>query len=81
MAKPFNCPGGKKLFTRVEQSCNILEHYHLAHTNDVMTRLRTTGPQNAEPKTDIYIVSDPVWREKLREFTDSEFPKQRSTVQ
>lgn len=48
----------------VESAADTLAHYHLHHTDDMITRL--TGDLDAP---DIYVVSDPDWKLKLRQAT------------
>ena len=43
---------------------DLLEHYHCEHTTDKVTRFCGAG------RVDVYVVSDPEWREKLRHATD-----------
>jgi len=52
---------------QLADACDFLEHYHSNHTSDTITRLRGKA-------TDIYIVSNREWREKLTEFTKDECP-------
>lgn len=58
---------------QLEQACDVLEHYHLDHTEDTITRFR--GKRTKDRTADIYIVSDPDWKRKFREFTKPEFPE------
>lgn len=55
-------------YEQLANSCNFLEHYHLEHTTDKVTRFRG---KNGNP--DIYVVSDPEWRQKLRDTTQEIF--------
>jgi hypothetical protein len=49
---------------QLSDSCNFLEHYHLEHTADMVTRFRGKGRDNA---VHIYITSDPTWKRKIAE--------------
>lgn len=51
---------------QLHNACGFLEHWHLEHTHDKITRL-------AGDYADILIVSDPVWRERLERFVSSVF--------
>ena len=56
-------------FVQLNDACNFLEHYHLEHTEDMVTRFRgKTG------RSDIYVVSDPAWKEKIAELMRLIFP-------
>ena len=54
MAKPLDREGNRRLAA----ACDFLEHYHLEHTDDTITRFRRGGIH-------IYIVSDPYWQKKI----------------
>jgi hypothetical protein len=58
---------------QLSQSCDFLEHYHIEHTEDKITRFRGTS-KSGSGCADIYVVSDPEWKEKFAAFTASEFP-------
>jgi len=47
-------------FVRLSDACDFLEHYHLEYTEDVVTRFMGKGG-----RPDIYIVSDPAWKERI----------------
>jgi hypothetical protein len=51
---------------QVAAACDYLEHV-TEHNGDAITRYRSG-------QMDIYVVADPVWRDKFREFTRAEFP-------
>ena len=48
-------------------ACAVLDHYHREHTKDKVTRFRN------EDGADIYVVSDPEWKAKLRTFVSPIF--------
>lgn len=48
-------------------ACAQLDHYHREHTRDKMTRFRN------ERGADIYVVSDPEWKARLRTFVSPIF--------
>ena len=56
--------------SQLQDALSLLQHYHLEHTNDKITRFRWDADS-----PDIYIVSDPELKRKLREFTAPEFPR------
>lgn len=56
-------------FLQLSAACDFLEHYHLCHTSDKISRFRGKSDM-----PDIIVVSDPEWKAKLREFLKSEFP-------
>jgi len=56
-------------FIQLANACDFLEHYHLEHTDDTVTRFRGKGD-----RPDIYVVGDPEWKSKLREFLGPFFP-------
>jgi hypothetical protein len=56
-------------YMQLAAACDFLEHYHIAHTDDMISRFRGKGG-----RPDIYIVSDKAWKSKLRNFTKSIFP-------
>jgi hypothetical protein len=64
----------KEEYIQLADSCNFLEHYHLHHSDDMITRFRGKGPNG----TDIYVVSDPEWKEKLRACVAPVFPDDRN---
>jgi len=55
----------------VARACDLLEHYHQHHTSDKCTRFRGKGTKDA----DIYVVTDPTWKRRLREVTRPIFPE------
>ena len=48
-------------------ACAVLDHYHREHTHDKVTRFRN------DDGADIYVVSDPEWKERLRTFVNPIF--------
>lgn len=48
-------------FEQLSRCCDFLEHYHLEHTDDIVTRFRGKGGD----RPDIYIVSDPHWKKAI----------------
>jgi hypothetical protein len=59
-------------YLQLSQSCDFLEHYHIEHTDDKITRFRGKLKGRTQA-ADIYVVSDPEWKEKFEAFTASEF--------
>ena len=45
---------------QVHAACKILEHYHIEHTDDIITRFKASGSG-----ADIYVVQDPEWKARL----------------
>lgn len=70
-------PMERSEYLQLSQSCDFLEHYHIDHTEDKITRFRGKLKDRSEC-ADIYVVSDPEWKEKFAAFTASEFPGSRS---
>lgn len=70
MAKPDL--KNREEFVQLADSCNFLEHYHLHHSDDMITRFR--GKSASARTADIYVVSDPEWKKKIREFVAAAFP-------
>jgi hypothetical protein len=63
-------------YIQLSDSCNFLEHYHLEHTQDKITRFRGKAKSNVDRRScDIIVVSDPIWKAKLREFLKPELPE------
>ena len=52
-----------------DAAADILAHYHVGHTEDMITRL-------VAKDADILIVSDPIWRDRLKRFVEEAFPCQ-----
>ena len=52
---------------QVFEACAILDHYHREHTQDKVTRFRN------EDGSDIYVISDPEWKARLRTFVSPIF--------
>lgn len=52
---------------QVFDACAVLDHYHREHTRDKVTRFRN------DEGADIYVVSDPEWKAKLRTFVSPIF--------
>jgi hypothetical protein len=46
---------------QVRMACEILQHYHVDHTNDVITRFAHSSGEGV----DIYLISDPAWKAKF----------------
>ena len=61
-------------FIQLSDACNFLEHYHQEHTTDMVTRFR-----GKTDRPDIYIVGDPSWKTKFREFVKEIFPERVHT--
>jgi hypothetical protein len=51
----------------VFDACAVLDHFHREHTTDKITRFRN------EDGADIYVVSDPEWKARLRTFVSPIF--------
>lgn len=60
-------------YIQLSDACDFLEHYHLFHSDDKITRFR--GKKKEGAACDIIVVSDPEWKQKLRDFLKSEFPE------
>ena len=54
-------------FIQFAEACDVLEHYHLEHTDDRVTRIRGKL-KGSDRCADIYIVSDPEWKKKLSDW-------------
>lgn len=52
---------------QVFDACAVLDHYHREHTQDKVSRFRN------KDGSDIYVVSDPQWKAKLRTFVNPIF--------
>lgn len=52
-------------FVKLCLACDFLEHYHLEHTNDRVSRFRAQG---YPPSADIYVVYDPELKKKMSDF-------------
>lgn len=52
---------------QIFQACALLDHYHRKHTCDKLTRFRR------DDGSDIYVVSDPEWKRRLRTFVSPIF--------
>ena len=65
-------PHHPELHVSLAAACDYLEHYHIDHTDDKITRFR--GKRKGRT-ADIYVVADPDWKRRFREFTKDEFPQ------
>ena len=60
-------------YIQLSDACDFLEHYHLEHTDDKITRFR--GKSATGRTADIYVVADPEWKQRFRELCKEEFPE------
>lgn len=63
-------------FIQLARACDTLEHYHLEHSNDMVTRFRGKS-KGRSASADIYVVSDPEWKKKLADCVAPIMPQQR----
>lgn len=65
-------PAGEQHYgtKQVSDAACVLERYHFEHSADKISRYRLAD-------SDIYVVSDPEWRRKLREFCRALFPDEK----
>jgi len=52
--------------TQVRQACEVLQHYHIDHTDDAITRFSHSSGNGV----DIYLVSDPFWKAEVKKLFD-----------
>ncbi len=64
-------------FVQLAQACDFLEHYHLEHTDDMVTRFQGKLGTSEGDRPDIYVVSDPEWKRKMGELVAPIFPEDR----
>ena len=62
-------------FVQLAQACDFLEHYHLEHTDGMVTRFRGKLGTSEGDRPDLYIVSDLEWKRKMAELAAPIFPE------
>ena len=54
---------------QVNDALKVIEHYHIEHTDDIVTRFKASGMG-----CDVYVVQDPEWKARLEQCIESIFP-------
>lgn len=63
-------PRKATLNNQLQEACTVLEHYHMEHTIDLITRFKSPDGNGA----DIYVVQDQEWKQRIAECVKEIFP-------